>query len=67
MAWFHLPSIESLSIWLRSVKDLVCERLNLRQLHTLLLIRATINETDVPPLLSQTTYLKTLHMGIAYR
>lgn len=52
MAWSYLPSIKSLSIWLRSVKDLVCERSNLRQLHTLLLVRETINETDVLPLLA---------------
>ena len=67
MAWFHLPSINSLSIWLRSFKDVLTmdsER-QIRNLHTLVLARSTIEEGDVARLLSKAS-LKTLHLGLAY-
>ncbi|THC91499.1 hypothetical protein EYZ11_009030 [Aspergillus tanneri] len=71
MAWFHLPSIQSLSIWLRSFQEVITERsrpqANLNQLQTLVLARATIREDEVPDLLSQMSTLKTLHLGLAYR
>ena len=67
MAWFHLPSINSLSIWLRSFKDVLTmdsER-QIRNLHTLVLARSTIEEGDIACLLSK-AFLKTLHLGLAY-
>lgn len=72
MAWFYLPSIQSLSIWLRSTEGVLNVNPNgqqpkLHQLHTLLLPRTTIDEADVSPLLSKTTSLRTLHLGMAYR
>lgn len=69
MAWFHLPSIQSISIWLRTFEDVILneDQGNLSNLHTLVIARATIKEQDVPSLLSQLTSLKTLHLGMAYR
>lgn len=69
MAWFHLPSIQSISIWLRSFQDVITgeDQGNLSKLHMLVVARATIKEEDVPSLLSQMTTLKSLHLGMAYR
>lgn len=69
MAWFHLPSIQPISIWLRSFQDVITgeEQGNLSNLHTLVVARATFKEEDVPSLLSQMTTLKSLHLGMAYR
>ena len=69
MAWFHLPSIRSLSIWLRSCQDVITsqQQANLRNLHTLIIARSTIQEEEVPCLLSQMPALRRLHLGIAYR
>lgn len=69
MAWFHLPSIQSISIWLRSFQDVITgeNQGNLSQLHTLVIARATIKEEHVPSLLSRMTSLKSLHLGMAYR
>lgn len=70
MAWFHLPSIQSISIWLRSFQDVNTQgkqQGNLNNLHTLVIARATIKEEDVPSLLSQMITLKSLHLGMAYR
>ncbi|PKY06973.1 hypothetical protein P168DRAFT_301990 [Aspergillus campestris IBT 28561] len=65
-AWFYLPSLKALAIWLRDARD-IGNKSNLHQLHTLILARATISEQDVPHLLSQTTpALHTLHLGLAY-
>lgn len=67
MAWFHLPSINALAIWLRSFKDVLTldsER-QIHNLHTLILARSTIEEEDVARLLSKAS-LKTLHLGLAY-
>lgn len=69
MAWFHLPCVQSISIWLRDFKDVITSENqgNLSNLHTLVIARATIKEQDVPSLLSRLTSLKTLHLGMAYR
>lgn len=69
MAWFHLPSVISLAIWLRSLKDVTGleERSNLDQLKTLIIARATVKESDILALLEETTVLQTLHLGMAYR
>ncbi|OJJ37793.1 hypothetical protein ASPWEDRAFT_39531 [Aspergillus wentii DTO 134E9] len=69
MAWFHLPSIQSLSIWLRSFQDVITseDQGNLSNLDTLVVARATIKEENVPALLSQMTTLRSLHLGMAYR
>ncbi|PLN82876.1 hypothetical protein BDW42DRAFT_165842 [Aspergillus taichungensis] len=66
-AWFYLPALKALAIWLRDARDINTNS-NIHQLHTLILARATISEADVPRLLSQTTpALHTLHLGLAYR
>lgn len=74
MAWFYLPSLKSLAIWLRDARDIgtsaiVDRKTNLDLLHTLILTRSTIREQDVPFLLSQAASgaLHTLHLGLAYR
>ena len=69
MAWFHLPSIQSLSIWLRTFQDVMSPSYpmgNFNNIHTLVLARATIQEVDVLHLLDQMHALKTLHLGLAY-
>lgn len=69
MAWFHLPSVQSISIWLRSFEGVITSEKqgNLSNLNTLVLARATIRDQDVPSLLLPLTSLKTLHLGMAYR
>ncbi|KAE8360701.1 hypothetical protein BDV27DRAFT_37325 [Aspergillus caelatus] len=71
MAWFYLPAIQSLSIWLRSFKDVIADynsqQANLSQLQTLVLARTTITDDEVQDLLSQMASLKMLHLGLAYR
>ena len=69
MAWFYLPSVKSLAIWLRSMKGVTDleERSNLDQLKTLLIARASVKESDLLSLLEETTVLQTLHLGMAYR
>lgn len=69
VAWFYLPSLHSLAIWLRTKEGLERpgRRANLAQLRNLVLARATIHEDQVPGLLSSATNLKTLHLGMAYR
>lgn len=69
MAWFHLPSIRSLSIWLQRSQDVITsqQQANLRHVHTLIIARSTIQEEEVPCLLSQMPALRRLHLGIAYR
>ena len=69
MAWFRLPSIRSLSIWLRSSQDIITsqQQANLRHVHTLIIARSTIQEEEVPSLLSQMPALRRLHLGMAYR
>ncbi|KAI9933579.1 hypothetical protein ASPWEDRAFT_619299 [Aspergillus wentii DTO 134E9] len=69
MAWFYLPSVQVLGVWLRSFKDVITEdrQPDLHNLHTLILARSTIEEVEVPSLLSLTPNLKTLHLGMAYR
>lgn len=69
MAWFHLPKVQSISIWLRNFEGVITseEQGNLSNLQTLVLARATISDEDVPTLLAPLTSLKTLHLGMAYR
>ena len=69
MAWFHLPSIQSLSIWLRTFQDVLtpCYPMgNFNNIHTLVLARATMQEENVTDLLVQMHALKKLHLGMAY-
>ncbi|GAB1196227.1 hypothetical protein APSETT444_005495 [Aspergillus pseudonomiae] len=67
-AWFYLPSLRQLSIWLRDINQLreKAPTLNLTNLETLILARTTISESDIAFLLSQTPNLRTLHLGLAY-
>ncbi|KAE8423636.1 hypothetical protein BDV36DRAFT_290309 [Aspergillus pseudocaelatus] len=69
MAWFCLPSLRHLSIWLRDIAELQETKpdLDLNKLETLVLARTTISEGDVNFLLSRTVHLKNLHLGMAYR
>lgn len=70
MAWFHLPSIQSLSIWLRTFQGAMtpCYPMgNFNNIRTLVLARATIQAEDVADLLLQMHALKTLHLALAYR
>lgn len=69
MAWFHLPSIQSLSIRLRTFQDAIKPFYpigNFSNIHILVLTRATIQEEDVLNLLDQMHALKPLHLGLAY-
>ncbi|PIG79163.1 F-box domain protein [Aspergillus arachidicola] len=68
MAWFCLPSLRHLNIWLRDIEGLreAVPDLDLSKLETLILARTTISEEDVAFLLSRTPNLKSLHLGMAY-
>lgn len=68
MAWFHLPSIKHLKLWIQSLQMLLPlqKRLHLDQLQTLLLARSTIDEEEVPQILSLTLNLTTFHLGLEY-
>ncbi|KAJ5642746.1 hypothetical protein N7490_006746 [Penicillium lividum] len=70
-AWFYLPALRSLKIWLRTKRlesiEMPHRRLTLSRLERLVLTRATIQEDQVPKILSLTPFLKTLHLGMAYR
>lgn len=66
--WFYLPSLRSLTIWLRTKQSLGMPdgRPDLTRLERLIVPRATINEDQVPTLLSLTPNLKILLLGLAY-
>lgn len=67
-AWFYLPALRSLKIWLRTKQgiELPHRRPDLSRLERLILARATIYEAQVPSILSLAPSLKTLHLGMAY-
>ncbi|KAE8135969.1 hypothetical protein BDV38DRAFT_284444 [Aspergillus pseudotamarii] len=69
MAWFCLPSLRYLRIWLRDIGELQESKfdLDLSKLETLVLARTTISEKEINFLLSRTPNLKNLHLGMAYR
>lgn len=46
--WFHLPVVKHLEIWLREITKLKEQPPDLSHLHTLVLARSTIPETDAP-------------------
>lgn len=68
-AWFYLPALRSLKIWLRTKQGIKLPDRDpdLSRLERLILSRATIQEAQVPSILSLATSLKTLHLGMAYR
>ncbi|KAJ5263472.1 hypothetical protein N7478_011077 [Penicillium angulare] len=70
-AWFYLPALRSLKIWLRTKKGIELPspygRPDLSRLERLILTRATIEENQAPSILSLAPSLKTLHLGMAYR
>ncbi|KAJ5716031.1 uncharacterized protein N7483_013212 [Penicillium malachiteum] len=68
-AWFYLLSLRSLTIWLRTKQgvELPDGPPNLSRLQSLILARATIQETKIPEILSLAPHLETLHLGMAYR
>lgn len=55
--WFHLPVLKHLEIWLREITKLNEQPPDLSNLHTLVLARSTIPETDS---------LQNLHLGLTY-
>ncbi|KAJ5721978.1 hypothetical protein N7488_000013 [Penicillium malachiteum] len=67
--WFYLPSLRSLTIWLRTKQgiELPSGSLDLSHLQSLILARTTIQETRIPEILSLAPRLQTLHLGMAYR
>ncbi|THC87500.1 hypothetical protein EYZ11_013053 [Aspergillus tanneri] len=67
-AWFHLPSLRSLAIWLKTQQEFLIPGVlsNITQLNTLIIARSTIQEDQVPSLLSETGSLRTLHLGLEY-
>lgn len=69
LSWFHLPSLQSLSLWARTQKilDTAERRPDLSQLRHLALVRATLQEDQLPELLSLCSSLKVLHLGMAYK
>lgn len=69
-AWFYLPSIRSLKIWLRTKNGIQLPDRNLPDLsglERLILSRTTIQEAQVSDILPLAPRLKTLHLGMAYR
>ncbi|KAL4889136.1 hypothetical protein BDV59DRAFT_187268 [Aspergillus ambiguus] len=68
-AWFYLPSLRSLTIWLRTKQgiELPDRRPDLSRLQCLILARTTIQEAQVTSILSLTPRLETLHLGMTYR
>lgn len=67
MAWFHLPSVASISMWLRNFQDAISSPKQLEQVHTLVLARSTLADQEVYDLLQHTPNLKLLHLGLAYK
>lgn len=65
-AWFYLPSIYRLDMWLRDVEELKVAPRDLSHLETLILARSTVSEEDVPFLLTRTKNLKNLHLGLCH-
>lgn len=68
MAWFHLPSVRSISIWLREFEGILSQENEgiLSNVHTLVLARSLVSDKNLPSLLSQMTSLKSLHFGKEY-
>ncbi|KAJ5084251.1 hypothetical protein NUU61_008830 [Penicillium alfredii] len=68
-AWFYLPSLRSLKIWLQTKQgvELPDRTPDLSRLQRLILARTTIQEAQVPKVLSLAPHLETLHLGMAYR
>lgn len=72
MAWFYLPSLRSLAVWLRSAEGIESHSqhgkyCSLANLHTLVLARSTVGYKPIRYLLSHAPSLKSLHVGLAYK
>lgn len=67
MAWFHLLSVASISIWLQNFQDAITPLKQLEQVHTLALACSTLADQEVYDLLQHTPNLKSLHLGPAYK
>ncbi|KAI9035712.1 uncharacterized protein KD926_002963 [Aspergillus affinis] len=68
MAWFCLPSLRYLNIWLRDIEGLEEAKpdLDLSNLETLVMARATATENHMYYLLSRALNLKALHVALAF-
>ena len=66
IAWFYLPSVYRLEIWLRDVEELKAAPRDLSHLETLILARSAVSEEDVPFLLTRIKNLKNLHLGLCH-
>lgn len=67
MAWFHLPSVQSISIWLQSLQGAIISEKQLKQVTSLVLARSSFTHREVYSLLQSTPNLQALHMGIAFQ
>lgn len=75
-AWFYLPSLESLEIWLQNLHEVLDVQhgtgqlctwpSNLPRLKHLVLTQTSITEEQVAHLLCQTESLESFHLGLVY-
>ncbi|KAJ6179719.1 hypothetical protein N7519_010180 [Penicillium mononematosum] len=72
--WFHLPSLNTLEIWLHNVVGLCVfppqtprRSLNLPNLRSLVIAKTRATPEDIATLLFQLPYLESLHVGLAYK
>ncbi|OGM49486.1 hypothetical protein ABOM_001623 [Aspergillus bombycis] len=68
MAWFCLPALRHLNIWLRDIEGLqeIKPDLDLSNLETLIVARSTATEHHMDYLLSRAPNLKSLHVALAF-
>ncbi|KAI9034761.1 uncharacterized protein KD926_005698 [Aspergillus affinis] len=68
MAWFCLPALRHMNIWLRDIEGLQETKpdLDLSNLETLIVARSTATEYHMDYLLSRAPNLKSLHVALAF-
>lgn len=68
MAWFCLPALRHLNIWLRDIEGLQESKpdLNLSNLESLIMARSTATEQHIEYLITRTPNLKSLHAALAF-
>jgi hypothetical protein len=72
--WFHLPSLNTLELWLHNMEGLrgfpaqtPRISLNLPNLRSLVIAKTRATPEDIATLLFQLPYLESLHVGLAYK